>query len=255
MPLTDGGLKVYLRLNNTPTALEEDLSLTADSLPLLHQWQARVGSVVTVVAPQGGYFRGRLLDDRGGIRLFQKLPAGMEPLAPRRLCQALPDKERMSWIIQKAVELGVTAIQPLITQQCAWFAKPNGGRPSQDKSASWQKVAREAAVQCRRALLPQVHPPLLLADLLATVAAPAIMITLETMGNPPPLVTLAPQLARQSLTILVGPEGGFTEEERHLMQQAGAVALSLGGRILRTETATLTALALLAAWDDPLLRH
>ncbi|NGZ29086.1 MAG: RsmE family RNA methyltransferase, partial [Magnetococcales bacterium] len=149
-----------LCLTDPPTGLEQAACLTPDSLPRLAQWQARVGSLLTVFDGQGGYYRGRLLDEAGNIHLFQRLPAGVEPLAPRLLWQAIPDKERMLWIIQKAVELGVGEIQPVMTQHSNHQPRPQGGKPSQDKSTIWAKTALEAARQCRRAILPPIHPPL-----------------------------------------------------------------------------------------------
>lgn len=243
---------MYLQLSDTPTTREEKLCLTAASLPLLDHWQARVGGILTVVDPQGRCHRARLLDPAGRVQLFQTMPQGVEPAACRRLCQAWPDKERMTWIIQKAVELGATAIQPMITDHCAWHAKPGGGHPSQDKSATWQKISREAARQCRRALLPPVFPVMPLEALLSTLSGETVL-WLDITADATPLHHHLPRLARQSLALLVGSEGGFSDRERQLLRQAGGLPVSLGARILRTETAAMAAMALLATGDGPIL--
>ncbi|MBF0286154.1 MAG: RsmE family RNA methyltransferase, partial [Magnetococcales bacterium] len=176
-----------LRLAVDPQAPECDLPLAPGSASALAAWQARVGEILTFQAPDGTFWRGRLLPGEASARLFQRLEASPEPAAPRRLWQAVPDRERMEWILQKAVELGATEIRPLFT---ARSNQSGQGRPRQDKSATWGRIVRDAARQCRRAELPVLAPPLTLEEALALPAPGGERVWLEVAG------------ARQSLASL-----------------------------------------------------
>lgn len=229
-------------LDGLPTALECDWPLAAATLPRLASWQARPGEVLTVRDDAGGCYRGRLLPDGRGVRLFARIASEVEPRHARCLVQALPDRERMLLIIQKAVELGATRIQPVLTRHGAPLP---GAGPGQDKSATWSRVALAAAKQCRRAVIPEVAPPMMLTAFLE--ANGAAMVHMDLTGEP--LLALAPALARAPLAVLVGPEGGWGEGERAALRAAGSRPVTLGVRVLRTETAGIAALAVLAAMD------
>ncbi|HSH49238.1 MAG TPA: 16S rRNA (uracil(1498)-N(3))-methyltransferase [Halomonas sp.] len=161
---------------------------------------------------------------------------GESPLAVH-LGQAISKGERMDYAIQKAVELGVAAITPLYTEHGDVRLK---GEREARKLARWQAVAASACEQCGRATLPPVHPPMALADWLALrneqlrlVLHPGTPGALERKDSP------------ATAALLIGPEGGLSAAEVESAQAAGFVALTLGPRILRTETAPVVALALL----------
>ncbi|WP_227842438.1 16S rRNA (uracil(1498)-N(3))-methyltransferase [Vreelandella zhuhanensis] len=158
------------------------------------------------------------------------------PLAVH-LGQAISKGDRMDYAIQKAVELGVAAITPLYTEHGDVRLK---GEREAKKLAHWQAVAVSACEQCGRATVPPVHPPLALADWLAKrdeslclVLHPATQGALEQAVSP------------EKVALLIGPEGGLSSQEVEAALAAGFSSLTLGPRILRTETAPVVALSLL----------
>jgi 16S rRNA (uracil1498-N3)-methyltransferase len=174
-------------------------------------------------------------------------PAGGEPPVPITLAAAIPKGERWEWILQKATELGVSRIQPLMTSRTVVQID---ARKAPDKLARWQKIVLEAAEQCERGRVPEVLPPLtwnaFLKSAASAAAAPALMLAcLERAGEAMPQV-LEASPKPTSITVLVGPEGGFSPQESDEALALGAKGISLGKRILRAETASLAVLAMLA---------
>jgi 16S rRNA (uracil1498-N3)-methyltransferase len=151
--------------------------------------------------------------------------------------------DRMDWAVQKAVELGVNAITPLDTARCNVVLKAD--KESQ-KIQHWQKIIQHACEQSGRCIVPPLNP----------VASLEIWLTkqqgLKVFLDPYATQTLNQLQPEQNLvTLLSGPEGGFTEAERNMAKQAGFIPVSLGKRILRTETAALAALAAVQMlWGD-----
>jgi 16S rRNA (uracil1498-N3)-methyltransferase len=174
-------------------------------------------------------------------------PAGGEPPVPITLAAAIPKGERWEWILQKATELGVSRILPLMTSRTVVQID---ARKAQDKQARWQKIVLEAAEQCERGRVPQVLPPMSWNDFLKSVSSDAtppglLLACLERSGQALPQV-LEASPPPEAITVLVGPEGGFTSQEAEQALALGAKGISLGSRILRAETASLAVLAMLA---------
>lgn len=240
-----------LRIASVPTHLEQDIALAGDVDKLLTAWMARVGEVFTVVDPDGHFFRARLLADACRVpcrvRVIEGISSGVEPPHWRQLCPAVPSRERMIWIIQKAVELGVTEIQPLLTDRANTVIR---GAPRQDKSTTWSRVALRAARQCRRAIIPVVHEPVPLDVYLRCKRVAQFRFFLDTLGEREILIHWKERLPLGSVAVLSGPEGGWTQRERLLLQEEGVVPTTLGDRLLRTETAALAALAVVMMADS-----
>jgi 16S rRNA (uracil1498-N3)-methyltransferase len=152
------------------------------------------------------------------------------------LVQAVSSGEKMDFTIQKAVELGVAAIQPLLTAKSV--VRLSAER-EEKKLARWKRVAIAACEQCGRNRIPAVLEPVAL-DRYAAPAGTKILLSPAGAG------TLA-GLAQGPLALAAGPEAGFSDEEEQRLLRAGFVAVRLGPRILRTETAALAALAALNA--------
>lgn len=154
------------------------------------------------------------------------------------LLQAVARAEKMDWVVQKATELGVTSITPIITERC-------GVKLSDDRWEKrvqhWQAVSISACEQCGRNQLPQIHSAIHLPALLAQERSGALFILSPEAATP---LTAHPELAKASIHILVGPEGGFSEQECKQAKERGYQPLKLGPRILRTETAPIVALSL-----------
>ncbi len=164
-----------------------------------------------------------------------------EPSLSVTLFQGLPKADKMDWIVQKAVELGVTRIVPVTFSRCVVRLNE---KDSVKKQERWQKIAREAGKQSGRCIIPMVLPPVSfksLPDLFATCEQLAILWEECKTGGPLAFAAAYPRL--HSLGIVIGPEGGITPEEMDELIAFGGKPMTLGKRILRTETAGLAALS------------
>lgn len=185
---------------------------------------------------------------RGTVRVRVQASRSEDCESPLRvtLAQAVSSGERMDYTIQKAVELGVTAVQPLLTERCV--VRLSGERATK-RLLHWQAVVAAACEQCGRNRMPVVHPLLSLRDWLQQAAAAGEQrVLLE-----PTAVTGLRQIERpeDGVTVLAGPEGGLTAVEVEDATRAGFQPLRLGPRVLRTETAAVALLAAMQTlWGD-----
>jgi 16S rRNA (uracil1498-N3)-methyltransferase len=173
--------------------------------------------------------------------------------SPRMIClaQAIAKGERMEWLIQKAVELGVNAISPLVTQYGAY--KLDEDRLIK-KHHQWQAIAKAACEQCGRNQIPAIDFPVHLDKFLK---AAKLGNRADQLGKGFVLDPYAGKswrdykVADEYLTLMIGPEGGFSETELKQIYAAKFMPLKLGPRILRTETAAICALSVVQAmWGD-----
>ncbi len=169
-------------------------------------------------------------------------PSVGEPSLQVTVYQSLPKGDKMEWIAQKAVEAGMFRLVPMLSERC--ISRPDL-HALEKKRERWQKIAEEAAKQCGRGIIPQVAP---LTELRAAIAeaartGPAIFFY---EGGGDSLRQLVSDGMTQ-LSIFIGPEGGFSEDELLLARSYGVPAGSLGPRIFRTETASTAALAAIMA--------
>ena len=174
------------------------------------------------------------------LRLIQAIEAAPPSPLHTHLGQAISKGDKMDWIIQKATELGVSAITPLYTRQGDVRLK---GDREQKKLEHWQQVAISACEQCGRNSLPVIHPPQSLTDWLQA-RQEAVRLLLHPHGQSEALASQSPT----DVALLIGPEGGLSEQEVEQAQKSGFNGLRLGPRILRTETAPLAALTLVQHW-------
>ena len=161
------------------------------------------------------------------------------------LAQALPEASKMDWIIEKAIELGAAGIVPLAAQRCVVRLNPERAAK---RHAHWQGIIVSACEQSGRNRLASLAA---LSDYPQWVAQAAVQqrIILSPRADTS-LANWASKQAPQAVTLVIGPEGGFTFEEEASALRHGALALAMGPRILRTETAGLAALATLnALWE------
>ena len=162
------------------------------------------------------------------------------------LAQALSSSEKMDWVIQKSTELGVTEIQPLATERSV--ARLSAERTAR-RLEHWQQVAISACEQCGRNVLPHIHAPLDIMDWLQQVKA---ITDAKYILLPDGTATLHDQTKpREKAMLLVGAEGGFSQTESTAALHCGFVAIRLGARVMRTETAAIAGLAVLQTlWGD-----
>ncbi len=157
------------------------------------------------------------------------------------LGQVISRGEKMDFTIQKAVELGIGAIYPLTSERCGVKLDPE--RLSR-KTAGWQKTAAAACEQCGRAVVPRVFPATSLSDFCTAMAGRGLLrLTLDPASS----LRIKQLPPADEICLLIGPEGGFSREEVELSASCGFTAVSLGPRILRTETAALTALSMIGS--------
>jgi 16S rRNA (uracil1498-N3)-methyltransferase len=246
-PLADG----------MPVALPEEVVRHLQVLRLAN------GAAVTLFNGQGGEFTATLVElgKRSGVaQLGGLVPREAELPYRVTLAQGIAGGDKMDWLIEKAVELGVTQIVPLLTAK--GVVRLTGERALR-RQAHWQGLVRAACEQCGRNRLPTVAAPLELARFLAAEAAQATAGGADGTGAPrganakPLRLLLSPranlafaelpaQAPEQPVTLLIGPEGGLSEAEEGAAREQGFTALALGPRILRTETAGIAVLAALA---------
>jgi 16S rRNA (uracil1498-N3)-methyltransferase len=208
----------------------------------------RTGDSIRVFDGQGCEHQAKLTEiTRTGITLEIREPVAVTPEPPLQLTllQGIARNDRMDLILQKAVELGVQAIQPIWMQRSHTRLK---GERLEKRINHWQGVIISACEQCGRATLPQLSLP---EDYINWINA-GTGSELRLMLQPDARSCLRNmEKPASSISILVGPEGGLAPEEQALARTAGFIGIRLGPRILRTETGALAALAgIQTLWGD-----
>jgi len=203
------------------------------------------GDAVQLFDGSGQEFLGALLEvgkKRVSVRLDQAFAGQPASSLHIHLGQGLSRGERMDWAIQKATELGVDAITPIVSERCEVRLKDER---ADKRLLHWRQIAVSACEQCGRSTVPVIHPPQLLADWLAGTEA-ALKLVLHPVAEP-----LISHAAPATLAFLIGPEGGLSDAEVEQAQRSGFHAARLGPRVLRTETAPVVALAVAQQlWGD-----
>ena len=203
------------------------------------------GDAVQLFDGSGQEYRGELIEvGKKAVRveLREQLDGQAESPLRIHLGQGLSRGERMDWAIQKATELGVGEITPIVSERCEVRLKDER---ADKRLAHWRQVAISACEQCGRSVLPLIHPPITLAEWQTHVQA-ELKLVLHPMAAP-----LESHARPQSLAFLIGPEGGLSEAEVEQARAAGFHAARLGPRVLRTETAPVVALAVAQQlWGD-----
>jgi 16S rRNA (uracil1498-N3)-methyltransferase len=154
------------------------------------------------------------------------------------LIQAVPKPDRWELVLQKAVELGATAIRPVLTQHTEF-------RPNPKKQERWSKIVLNAAQQCEVRWLPALRPLEKYASVLPSLSEYDLVLVGSLYEGTKPFRDISFE-GKQRVALLIGPEGDFSEEEIDAAVQAGATPVSFGDRILRTETAAIFGLSVLA---------
>lgn len=201
------------------------------------------GDVLIVFNGAGGEYEGEIIEIRRGlvrVQVAEYAPVEKESPLALTLAQGISRGERMDWVIQKATELGVQAIQPVLTERSVVKLD---ARQSAAKHAHWRGIAIAACEQSGRNRIPEIGRALELRDWLATRSGDGACITLDAHATVP----LSGLARAQAVTLLIGPEGGLTYHEREAARSAGFEARTLGPRVLRTETAAVAALSIVQA--------
>ncbi len=174
------------------------------------------------------------------VRILEKLAKSHEPAVKITLAQGLAKGEKMDFIIQKAVELGVYSVVPVAMEHSV--VRLDGAKADK-KVERWQKIAEAAAKQSKRDIIPQVQKVQSVKEMLANNNCAQKIIAYECEDQTSLKKALRAAQGLSELLLIIGPEGGISPSELELAREAGAVPVSLGRRILRAETAGLVAMS------------
>jgi 16S rRNA (uracil1498-N3)-methyltransferase len=203
------------------------------------------GDALQLFDGSGTEFRGTLLEvgkKRVRVQLDDSIAGQSQSPLRIHLGQGLSRGERMDWAIQKATELGVSEITPIVSERCEVRLKDER---AEKRQAHWQQVAVSACEQCGRSVVPVIHSPVPLADWLERTEAD-LKLVLHPVAEP-----LTSHDKPETLAFLIGPEGGLNDAEVEQAKAAGFHAARLGPRVLRTETAPVVALSVAQQlWGD-----
>jgi 16S rRNA (uracil1498-N3)-methyltransferase len=205
------------------------------------------GHTLTLFNGEGGEFSAEVQHmGRSDVRVVvgEHRDVECEAALQVHLAVGMPANERMDWLVEKATELGVHRITPLMTERSVIRLT---GERAEKKQAHWQAVAASASEQCGRNRVPVIDMPERIDAWLARQVAQADVVhgVLSLHASTQPLTAMQANALQKSWVLLNGPEGGLTDAEDAAARAKGFVALSLGERVLRAETAALSALALL----------
>lgn len=235
-------------------AAETDMPLPEAVVRHVQVLRLNPGDDITLFDGRGGSHAATLVEigKRHALaRIGSHDPSEAEPPFRVTLAQGLAAGDKMDWLIEKAVELGVAAIQPL---QAARSVVRLSAERAQKRHAHWQALIEAACEQCGRNRLPEVAPVANLEAWLGLQANPATALGTRMLVSPrasQSLVSFATEqrnaLLDGGVTLLIGPEGGLAPDEEAAALRIGFTSVSLGPRILRTETAGLACLATLNA--------
>lgn len=222
-----------------------------------HVLRLKKNNKVILFNGQGGEFIGQIekIDKNGVIvQIDQFYDVNRESPVLTELAQAICTNEKMDWIIQKAVELGVNRIQPIMTNRCVVHLSSERVKK---RAEHWQQIVYSACEQCGRNKIPELMPLISYTDWLnqykSNQADRSTTSSAKLIFTPTAQAKLSEMKlnSKDLIVLLVGPEGGLTPSEEKLAIATGFIAIRLGQRTLRTESAGLAALAgIQALWGD-----
>ena len=232
-----------------PTALapHTTLNLPDNIIRHIHVLRLNAGDCITLFNGTGNDFAATLqtIGKRHAECHIhaQRQPENESPLAIT-LVQAISSGERMDFTLQKSVELGVRAIQPIISERCV--VRLSGERADK-RVQRWQDIVIAACEQSGRSIVPTVQPIVSFSDYLRQM--PPELHLMMSLRRATTLRDITP--APQTLRLMIGPEGGWTPAEEQAALAAGVQTITLGKRVLRTETAAMAAMAAMQVlWGD-----
>lgn len=227
-----------------PLEAGQALALPAGAARHVQVLRLQPGSAITLFDGQGGEFDAaveRIGRSEVTVRVGAHHALEREAAREVHLAVGMPANERMDWLVEKATELGVASIQPLLAERSVLRL---AGERAAKKQAHWQGIAIAACEQCGRNRVPAVHPVIPLAawcQLLAPASGARLLLSLDAAGTS----VAAGAAAAGPVWVLSGPEGGLSPQEEQAARSHGFAAVTLGARVLRAETAPLAVLAAL----------
>ncbi|NEQ50895.1 MAG: 16S rRNA (uracil(1498)-N(3))-methyltransferase [Leptolyngbya sp. SIO3F4] len=233
--------------------LADTLQLTKEQVHYLQRvLRLRSGDLFIVQDGCGEQWQGQLTETLGCAKILSALSSPPRP-ARLELVAALP-KTGFDDVIRQATELGVTHVQPLLSERTLL-------KPSPKKIVRWRRIAEEASEQCERGYVPEITNPVKFTEWFSSTSDKKSVQTgnylcvarVNAPGLLPCVYTLLSDSPQQSLQVVIGPEGGWTPEEITVAIAHGYQQVSLGSGILRATTASLTALAIISSVREQLV--
>ncbi len=183
------------------------------------------------------------------LKILQKMPCLAEPKLSVTLFQGLPKQGKMDYIIEKCTELGISRIVPVSFHRCVANVKDD--KAENKKLSRWCKIAAESVKQCGRGIIPEVTGVMTTKEAIALAKSLDLSIAAYEDEREVPLKTVLESHTPESVGIFIGPEGGFEADEIQMFSENGIPSVTLGKRILRTETAGCAVLtAVMYAYDE-----
>ena len=230
----------------TPQDIVNEGAFTITSEELMHQWKKvlrfGVGEEVILFNGSGNEFRGEIISISNKAihgKISSVVTCDTELSTKIVLAQSiLKNPEKFEWVLQKGTELGVSEFYPIITHRTERQFLP--------KHERLQRILVEATEQCGRCIVPILHEPMKFEAFLKHIAAEKPMLLIpHTIGGKS--IDTLKMVQKKPAVLCIGPEGGFDDKEVEEVKKAGGISVTLGKRILRSETASLAAVTLLAA--------
>lgn len=203
----------------------------------------RAGEPLTLFNGNGAEYAATILEfhrDTVVVEVGQEVAVSRESPLPFTLAQGISRGERMDWILQKATELGGSRIVPVFTERSVVRLD---ARQAERKLQHWRGIAVAACEQCGRNIVPRIAHPTDLFDFVSNGVEPQMTRLLLSPTSDVSIDEVSVSAA--GVTVLIGPEGGLTENEQEVALRAGFTSVRMGPRVLRTETAAIAALTLL----------
>ena len=246
--MSQAELEIKMERWRYPRFFTENISETAavlsgeDAKHAVQVLRMREGDYAVICDGKGTDYLGQLSSAGGEcvFDLLEKTRNEAEPTVRLRLFQAMPKSDKMEFIVQKAVECGACEIVPFFSKRCV--SRPDKKQLAK-KTERYRRIAYEAAKQCGRGVIPQVHEAVEFSALFDMIPSENTGILFYECAELP-LRDVAAKLG-QNIDIIIGSEGGFEQQEAEKLEKHGIVPVSLGKRILRCETAPIAAISVL----------
>ncbi|MBU8899082.1 16S rRNA (uracil(1498)-N(3))-methyltransferase [Corallococcus sp. M34] len=235
-----------------PQPIPSEVTLTDERRHyLVHVLRLEAGDALEVFDGQGRACDARVVElTPEHVRLSLGAARVTPPRREVAVVQGLPKGDKLEWVLQKGTELGASAFWPVDTVRSVVKLEP---KRAVERTGRWMKIVEEAARQCRRNDVPPVHAPRPLAEAVRALAPGTVVLVLDEEESAVPLGEAFRAAGPGTpVALVVGPEGGLAREEVSALWALGAKPVTLGARILRTETAALAALAVMMHLDGEL---
>jgi len=223
----------------------DKITVSKEEMSVIEKRKILFGEAFTFLDDDGNYFRGRLQKKKSEIYVIviEKLRIPTESHIDIVLCQAIPEKERMELIIEKAVELGIRKIIPFESDKSVTLRERE---KKQKKSHKWPDIVLKAYKQCRRSEITEIAKCIKFDNIIDNIRGQKGKVILSNYGYSCSLKNALKRIKHfKEIYLMVGPEGGFSKREINAAKDIGFVVASAGGRVLRTETAAIAAMSVI----------